>query len=238
MGGGEDSRIPSVLNQHINDYVNADEAHIDIVVRTYDIDPYVAGRQIAVWREELNPHLVIGESLGSIHAIMQKGVPHLFVSPAVGASRWMALASYIPGASWLMRKMFRPRPGNRQSLDFTYDVLSHYRGIRNKVLECSPSRGGTDYFFAFFGTEDTYRRWGVVSVRSWARHFGRDSYMIYKGTHYMEEEFLYSMLIPKILSVLGISAAAEHRYFTLPGYAARPRSRTSSAFSSSGTSRT
>ena len=205
MGGGEDSRIPSILNQHINDYVNADETHIDVVVRTYDIDPYIAGRQIAAWREELHPQLVIGESLGSLHAIMLKGVPHLFVSPAVGASRWMAFASYLPGASWLMRKMFQPRTGNRQPLDFTKTVLSHYRGMRRKVLDCSPSRGGSDYFFAFFGTSDAYRRWGVVSIRSWARHFGRDSYDIYNGTHYMEEEFLYSMLIPRILEVIAVT---------------------------------
>ena len=205
MGGGEDSRIPSILNQHINSYVNPDAVHIDIVVRTYDIDPEIAGRQIASWRDELHPQLVIGESLGSLHAIRLNGLPHLFVSPAVGAARWMAIASYIPGASWLMHRIFQPRPGNRQALDFSHKVLKRYRGVRNAVLDCSPSRGGSDYFFAFFGTEDSYRHSGVVSVRSWARHFGRDSYAIYRGTHYMEEEYLYSMLIPKILSVLGIS---------------------------------
>ena len=59
--------------------------------------------------------------------------------------------------------------------------------------------------FAFFGTKDTYRRWGVVNVRSWRKHFGRNTYAIYEGTHYMEEEFLHSMLIPKILEVLGLA---------------------------------
>ena len=77
--------------------------------------------------------------------------------------------------------------------------------MRERVLSCSPSRGSKDYFFAFFGTDDTYRRWGVVNIRSWARHFGKDSCQIYKGTHYMEEEYLYSMLIPKVLKVLGVS---------------------------------
>ena len=204
MGGGEDSRIPSILNQHMNDYVNADDIHIDITVRTYDIDPVIASGQIASWRDELRPQLVIGESLGSLHAILQKGVPHIFVSPAVGASRWMALASYIPGAPSLMRLLFKPRPGKRQPLDFSHAVLKHYRGLRERVLDCSPSRGGTDYFFAFFGTHDAYRRSGVVSVRSWARHFGADSYTIYAGTHYMEEEYLHTMLIPKILECLGL----------------------------------
>lgn len=206
MGGGEDSRIPSILNEHIGEYISPEsDISIDIIVRTYDIDPDVAEKQIAAWRQELNPELVIGESLGSLHAIRIDGVPHLFVSPATGASRWMALASYLPGAAWFMRKQFRPRPGRRQPLDFTQNILSHYRGMREKVLSHSPSRGNKDYFFAFFGTKDTYRRWGVVSVRSWRKHFGRNTYAIYEGTHYMEEEFLHSMLIPKILEVLGLA---------------------------------
>ncbi len=205
MGGGVDSRIPSILNRHINDYVHSGSgAHIDVVVRTYDIDPEIAWNQITSWRNELNPDLVIGESLGSLHAVQMKGVPHLFVSPAIGAARWMAFASWIPGAAACMRMMFKPHPGERQPLDFSHKVLSHFRGMRRKVLSCSPKEGGKDYFFAFFGTDDTYRRSGVVSVRSWARYFGKDSYKIYKGTHYMEEEYLYSMLIPKILEVLGL----------------------------------
>ncbi len=206
MGGGVDSRIPSILNSHINSYIApGQDARIEVVVRTYDIDPSIAWEQITSWRNELNPDLVIGESLGSLHAIRLSGVPHLFVSPAVGAARWMAFASWLPFSASIMRMMFKPHPGERQPLDFTYKVLSHYRGMRKRVLDCSPANGGRDYFFAFFGTEDTYRRSGVVSVRSWAKHFGPDSYKIYKGTHYMEEEYLYSMLIPKILEVLGLA---------------------------------
>ncbi len=208
MGGGVDSRIPSILNSHINSYIAPEiEAHIDVIVRTYDIDPSIAWNQITSWRDELRPDLVIGESLGSLHAIQLKGVPHLFVSPAIGAARWMAFASWLPGAASLMRMMFKPHPGERQPLDFTHKVLSHFRGMRKRVLDCSPEKGGSDYFFAFFGTYDTYRRSGVVSVRNWSKYFGRDSYKIYKGTHYMEEEYLYSMLIPKILEVLELPMA-------------------------------
>lgn len=205
MGGGEDSRIPSILSEHINEYVKSPDTHIDIIVRTYDIDPEVAEKQIASWREELHPDLVIGESLGSLHAILQRGVPHIFVSPAVGAASWMAAASWIPGASWLMHLIFKPLPGNRQPLDFSHKVLSHYRGMHKRIMSCAPSAGSKDYFFAFFGTEDRYMPFGVVNIAKWAKHFGADSYQTYKGTHYMEEEYLHSMLIPKILQVLGVS---------------------------------
>ena len=204
MGGGVDSRIPSILNEHINEYVHDPDIRIDIVVRTYDIDPYIAERQISSWREELRPQLVIGESLGSLHAILQRGVPHLFVSPAIGAARWMAAASWMPGASWVMHRIFKPVPGERQVLDFSHKVLSHYRGMWRKLLVCTTLHGSKDYFFAFFGTEDRYMKSGIVNVRKWTELFGSDSYATYKGTHYMEEEYLHSMLIPKILEVLGL----------------------------------
>lgn len=204
MGGGVDSRIPSILNEHINEYVHDPDIRIDIVVRTYDIDPYIAERQISSWREELRPQLVIGESLGSLHAILQRGVPHLFVSPAIGAARWMAAASWMPGASWVMHRIFKPVPGERQVLDFSHKVLSHYRGMWRKLLACTTLHRSKDYFFAFFGTEDRYMKSGIVNVRKWAELFGSDSYATYKGTHYMEEEYLHSMLIPKILEVLGL----------------------------------
>ena len=205
MGGGVDSRIPSILNRHINEYTrNPEDVHINVIVRTYDIDPETASGQIAEWREELQPQLVIGESLGSLHAIQLKGVPHIFVSPAIGAARWMAAVSRIPGIPSLMRRIFVPYSDERQSLDFTHKILGHYAGMRRKVLDCSPSCGGKDYFFAFFGTRDSYRRFGVVSVRSWKKHFGMDSYETYEGTHYMEEEYLHKMLIPKIMEVLNL----------------------------------
>lgn len=205
MGGGEDSRIPTFLREHINDFTDsADEVHIDVVVKKYDIDPLIAAGQISSWVNELRPQLVMGESLGSLHAIRQQGFPHILVSPAIGAARWMSAVSLIPGIPTLMRRMFVPYSDERQSLDFTHKILRHYRGIRSKVLDCSPSRGGNDYFYAFFGTRDAYRRSGVVSVRSWKRHFGKDSFKTYEGTHYMEEEYLCSMLIPKMLEVLGL----------------------------------
>ena len=173
-------------------------------MRTYDIDPDIAFGQITSWFNEIRPDLVIGESLGSLHAIRLKGVPHILVSPAIGAARWMSTVSLIPGIPTLMRCIFKPYSPDRQSLDFTHKILSHYRGIRKQVLDSSPRRGGNDFFFAFFGTADHYRRSGVVSVRKWRKYFGEDSYNIYEGTHFMEDEYLHTMLIPKIISVLGL----------------------------------
>lgn len=205
MGGGLDSRIPRVLKEDLGDFLPED-IEAEVIVRTYDIDPDIAFGQITSWFDEIRPDLVIGESLGSLHAIRLKGVPHILVSPAIGAARWMSTVSLIPGIPTLMRCIFKPYSPDRQSLDFTHKILSHYRGIRKQVLDNSPCRGGNDYFFAFFGTVDHYRRSGVVSVRKWAKYFGPDTYKIYEGTHFMEDEYLHTMLIPKIISVLGLKS--------------------------------
>ena len=205
MGGGLDSRIPRVLKEDLGDFL-PEAIEAEVIVRTYDIDPDIAFGQITSWFDEIRPELVIGESLGSLHAIRLKGVPHILVSPAIGAARWMSTVSLIPGIPTLMRCIFKPYSPDRQSLDFTHKILSHYRGIRKQVLDSSPCRGGNDYFFAFFGTADHYRRSGVVSVREWVKYFGPDTYKIYEGTHFMEDEYLHTMLIPKIISVLGLES--------------------------------
>ena len=78
MGGGADSRIPSILKDILG-------SAIEVVIRTYDFDPEIAHAQISAWADEARPDLVIGESMGATHAIAVKGVPHLFVSPSLNA---------------------------------------------------------------------------------------------------------------------------------------------------------
>ena len=58
-------------------------------------------------------------------------------------------------------------------------------------------------FLAFFGVHDHYRKSGVVSLRTWKKYFG-NTFIMYEGTHFMEEEFIYSILVPEILKVLKI----------------------------------
>ena len=149
MGGGGDSRIPSILNDALND------KGIRIVVRTYDFDPESAHEQILSWVDELNPALVIGESLGSVHAIRIKGIPHVLISPSLNAPlffwrlSWMA---WIPGMTWLLDHIYRPREGDRQKLHFTFPVLRKYGAHRKLALENSTRSGSDDFFHAFFGT--------------------------------------------------------------------------------------
>lgn len=200
MGGGADSRIPSILREALaSDGVN-------VVSRTYDFDPEVGASQIASWVSELRPSLIIGESLGSLHAIRVKGVPHLFVSPSLNAPLYFAVLAWlslIPGVTWVFDRIYRPREGDRQPLHFTFSVLRKYPSHRKSALFNSTYAGSSDVFFAFFGMRDHYRRSGIVSVRTWKRYFG-NSYCLYEGTHFMEEEFIYALLLPEIRRYLNI----------------------------------
>lgn len=194
MGGGGDSRIPSILRDAF-----ADE-NIDIIVRTYDFDPEVAQAQIESWLEEIRPSLVIGESLGSIHAIKIAGIPHLLISPSLNAPLYLGYWSWlalVPGVTWLLDRIYKPKDGDRQKLHFKFLTLKKYLRHRREALANSIAAGSQDYFHAFIGTRDHYRKSGIVSIRTWKKYFG-ETYTLYEGTHFTEEEFIWSLVVPKI----------------------------------------
>ncbi len=198
MGGGADSRIPSILNGVIAD------KGIRVVVRTYDFDPSSAHEQISSWVEELCPALIIGESLGCIHAIRIKNIPHLLISPALGGPLFfsrLAWLAKIPGIPRLMGHIYRPREGERQALRFSYDVLRRYGPHYESAILNTSAAGSGDYFYAFIGRRDHYRRSGVVSIRAWKKYFG-ETYTLYDGTHFTEEKYIHSLIIPKILELI------------------------------------
>ena len=200
MGGGGDSRIPSLLRTAI-----PASAGIQVVVRTYDFDPEVGAAQIAGWVDECRPGLVIGESLGALQAIRIRGVPHLFVSPSLNAPLFigtLAFLTWIPGVTALLDRIYKPREGDRQRLHFTFRTMYKYLRHRRAALENSPRQGSGDSFFAFFGKRDHYRRSGIVSIRTWRKYFGPGTWAIYDGTHYMEEEFVVEMLVSKIFDTI------------------------------------
>ena len=200
MGGGGDSRIPAILRETLS------EKGVNVVVRTYDFDPEIGSAQIEGWMKELEPALVIGESMGSIHALRIKGVPHILISPSLNAPFvlgrlcWLSL---IPGVTPLLDRIYRPKEGDRQKLHFTYDVLRKYVRHGKTALASSSLYGNDDFFFAFFGTRDHYRRTGIVSVKSWKKYFG-ENFMMYEGTHFTEEEHIFTKVIPMICNILDI----------------------------------
>ena len=198
MGGGGDSRIPSILKDILGD-------GFEVVIRTYGFDPEVAQAQISSWVEEKHPDLVIGESMGATHAIAVKGCPHLFVSPSLNAPhffRVLAFLAYIPGVTRFFDWYYKPKDGDRQKLHFESRTLLKWKKVRKEAMMNTPLHGSKDYFHAFFGTHDKFRRSGVVLVRTWKRYFGPETWTIYAGSHFMEEEYIRTLLVPAILSLL------------------------------------
>ena len=197
MGGGGDSRIPNHLKTLF------DPSEVQVIIRTYDFDPELGRDQISFWVRVCRPDLVIGESLGAIQALRIQGVPHLFVSPSLGAPDFLYRAR-IPALSalgrWYFHHKFPVKEGDRQPLRFTYKVLRKYKAHGEAALAAIEADG---LYYAFFGTQDHYKKSGVVRVDLWERYFGK-SYTEYEGTHFMEAEYIESLLVPKIREVLSL----------------------------------
>ena len=198
MGGGGDSRIPNYLDAKLS------PEGIRVIVRTYDFDPPIGASQIASWVEELQPSLIIGESLGSIQALRIEGIPQIFVSPSLGAPEQFvryAFLTLFPGGSWYLHHKFPVKEGDRQPLKFSFPVMRRYKAHWKAACEAAKKPLPR---FAFFGVHDHFMRSGVVKVEYWRKMFG-DSFQMYDGTHFMEEEYIDSLLIPKIREFLGFA---------------------------------
>ena len=205
MGGGGDSRIPCILRTYFEGYVVPSvSSSVSVLCRTYDFDPEIACSQIQGWVESLKPDLVIGESLGALHAMRISGIPHLLVSPAMNAPIYFEILSWLsllPGVTRLFDRIYRPKDGDRQTLHFSRSILKKYLPHRSAALVRLAGQGDSESFHAFFGTDDHYRRSGIVSLRTWKRYFG-NTYTIFEGTHFMEEDRIRDTLIPAALKML------------------------------------
>lgn len=204
MGGGSDSRIPSILRECFDLSAATLGQNVEIVCRTYDFDPEIASVQIASWVKEVKPDVVVAESLGSLHGLRIPNVPLVFVSPALNTSYYfeaLAWLSLIPGVTRIFDRIYRPREGDRQPLHFTFRTLRKYRLHRKHAMVKKKDSGPVH---AFFGTDDHYRKSGIVSIKTWKKHFG-DTFTEYKGTHFMEEEFVRTILFEKILNLLDVN---------------------------------
>ena len=195
MGGGADSRIPSILSECL-------PAPLEVTVRTYDFDPELAREQISSWIEELHPVVLAGESLGANHALAmygRYGLPTVLVSPALNAPAVLsslAPITLVPGVGALLDRIYRPRPGDRQAVHFRYALLRKWKALRLTFDRRSKVTGPAP--FAFFGTHDHYRRSGIVSLRGWRKRFGEGTYTLYDGSHFMEEQYVRTLLADRI----------------------------------------
>jgi hypothetical protein len=171
--------------------------------------------------EELRPALIIGESLGCLHALRVSGIPKILISPALNAPQYfeaLAWLTLIPGVTWIFDRIYKPREGDRQPLHFTFKTLRKYRHHRQEAMKASrmsefqigdqtdgqpgDKPDGQAPIHAFIGTRDHYLRTAIVSRRTYKKHFGATC-TLYDGSHFTEEEYIRSLVIPKIKELLG-----------------------------------
>lgn len=200
MGGGETSRIPNRLRKIFEE----EKLPIRVVCPTYDFDPEIAHPFLLDELRKCQPDLIIGESLGAVHALRTNGYPLLLVSPAIGGPEYMcriAPWTLIPGIPWICsRFIWHVKYPGRQKLNFRYRILKHYMAHKEAMLaNCAAGRNDVH---AFIGDFDHYRKNGVVDPDKWDALFGAETRTSYPGTHYMEDEYIRSLLVPAILEIL------------------------------------
>ncbi len=200
MGGGSDSRVPRLLREYRPD--------LNLVARTYAFDPEIALVQIQGWIDEVKPDLIMAESMGANYAlVLGEGVPRLLISPGLGAPAligkfcWLSL---IPGEPALWGRIFKPREGDRQALSFDFRTSSHFRPLAKMVRDAMQKGQPSDGVLlrALFGRRDFYRKWGVVNIRRWKKHFGQDSCAIDDDSHFWNEERVQAVLLPELERIM------------------------------------
>ncbi len=210
MGGGADSRIPNILKEYFSKALylkDGIEYRVEVDIFTYSFDVQIATKQFEAYFKHNIVNLVIGESLGSLHAIRQKDIPHILISPALNTYKYFYYLAFLSRIS-LFHKLFnniwKAKEGDRQSLDFSYSNLRQYKEHYRLAMANSTKAGSRDVFYAFFGKNDHYMKYGIVSVKHFESNFSQN-YTMYEGSHFTENKYVYSLIIPKILELIGLN---------------------------------
>ena len=177
---------------------------LNLICETYDFDPEVATKQIAGWVETYQPVLVIGESMGSIHALGIQGIPHIYISPALNYDRGTEFFKPLMTLANLIGYKYTSQRGKqRQKIDGDPELLAKFRPMIQSYKEAILSSPQRDPSFAFFGSHDKYMMSGIVSIKEYERLYG-DSYEVHEGGHIFGANYVKPKLLPKIAEMLGL----------------------------------
>ena len=184
---------------------------LNLICETYDFDPEDATQQIAGWVEAYQPVLVIGESMGSIHALGIQGIPHIYISPALNYDRGTEFFKPLMTLANLIGYHYTSQRGaQRQLIDGNPELLAKFRPMIQSYKEAILSSPQRDPSFAFFGRHDKYMMSGIVSVKEYERLYG-NSYVVHEGGHIFDSRYVKSRLVPKIAEMLGLEVVRPPR---------------------------
>ena len=184
---------------------------LQVICETYDFDPEVASEQIAQWRETYHPDLVIGESMGAIHALGIQGIPHIYISHALNYDRATTFAQPLIAISNSLGYHYRNQhSANRQEIRGDHELLAKFSPLIKKYKEDILNSEQRDSSFAFFGKEDKFILLGIVSIKEYERLFGA-SYEVHDGGHLFGVKNVKPKLIPKIVEMLDLEVVKKPR---------------------------
>ena len=216
MGGGNTSRVPNRLRQELSKMQftkNGEPIEFNVICETYDFDPEVATGQIAQWVETYQPGLVISESMGAIYALGIHGMPHIYISPALNFDHAATVARPISAICNALGIDIAPKPRGpkRQKMLSDPAILARFKPVvqANKAPYLDRSIV-PDPSFAFFGKNDVYMPWGIVSIKEYERLCG-NSYRVHDGGHIFGVKYIKPWLIPKIIEMLGLEVIKPPR---------------------------
>ena len=214
MGSGsKTSRVANKLRTELPKMQtkNGEPCTLNLICETYDFDPEVATKQIAGWVETYQPVLVIGESMGSIHALGIQGIPHIYISPALNYDRGTEFIMPLMTLANLIGYHYTSQRGKqRQKIDGNPELLAKFRPMIQSYKEAILSRPQRDPSFAFFGSNDKYMLSGIVSIKEYERLYG-DSYEVHEGGHIFGANYVKPRLVPKIVEMLGLEIIKTSR---------------------------
>ena len=212
MGGSGNSYIPRCLkkklaNMHFTK--NGEPQELNVICRTYKYDPDAATKQITKLVETFNPVLVIGESMGAIHALGIRGIPHIYLSPALnydkGVDFFLPLVELGSKFGFTYRKQ---RGKRRQEIVGDPGLLSKFKPMLESYKQAILDNP-RDPSYAYFGTNDPFKVGDIVRIEEYKRLYGDsgDNYEEFDGGHVLDVSRLDDTLVPKIVEMLGLEVA-------------------------------
>lgn len=201
MGGGPECGIAVGLNKYFENKVfkdgSGEELHIHVEAPLYSFDPELANAQISQLVEKARPDLVVAMSLGTYHALHIKGMPHIYISPALGAADALYKAGKELESNPVSRMMAERNYGSapiegRQRIIPEYKILKGYKILDTRL----PKIDHTEKMFGFFGSNDSYRPMNVVSTKLWEGLFNNTNYKIVEGA---DHNFTNYDVMPEVI---------------------------------------
>ena len=104
----------------------------------------------------------------------------------------------------------KQRGANNQLIHGDTQVLAKFQPMIQSYKEAIRRNPNPDTTYAYFGNKDKFQLTGIVSIKEYERLFG-SSYETYEGGHVLDVKCAETVLVPKIVEMLGLEIVKPQR---------------------------